>query len=343
MKVALLAGGISPERHVSLASAALIKNALTANGHRVALLDLCKSTKVSEELFDREKQPIHNIDSTAPSRGELDMLREMSGSDIGEGIIDICRMADVVFLALHGGVGENGQLQATLDAHGIHRYTGSRFTGSLLAMDKDISKILFRRASIPTPDWIMLEDKPSALDKAESRIGYPCVIKPNKCGSSVGVSIAKNREELRAALDHALSYDERIMCEKHIRGRELTVGILDKETLCAIEMIPHEGFYDYKNKYIAGATLEICPAQITGSQYGILADMTKRGFEALQLSSYARFDFILSDDDGCAYCLEANTLPGMTPTSLLPQMAEAAGIGYGELCERICMLARNEG
>ena len=133
------------------------------------------------------------------------------------------------------------------------------------------------------------------------------------------------------------------MCEKLVSGREMTVGILDGEVLPAIEIIPTEGFYDYKNKYQAGKTVELCPAPITDEQYAEMADATRRGFDALRLGTYARFDYIISGEDGRAYCLEANTLPGMTPTSLLPQMAAAVGIGYTELCERLCELAMKKG
>ncbi len=341
MNIAVLAGGISPERNVSLTSASLITNALIKKGHCVALLDIAKNADESIG-FSSKEVPINTVDEISPTPEILAQMEAELGAKIGHGIIDICRRADVVFLALHGGIGENGQLQAILDAHGIHSYTGSDCTGSLLAMDKDFAKILVRASDIPTPDWIMLKDKSTALSLAEERIGYPCVIKPNGCGSSVGVSLVHNRAELTAALDGAFSYEASVMCEQLICGRELTVGILDGEVLPAIEIIPKDGFYDYKNKYQAGRTTELCPAPITDEQFAVLADETKRGFEALHLSGYSRFDYILSENDGRAYCLEANTLPGMTPTSLLPQMAAAVGIEYGELCERLCMLAKNK-
>ncbi len=342
MNITVLAGGISPERNVSLASAALIKNALIKKGHSVALLDICKDTEVSDALFNTKESEIFSIETQSPTSDCLAKMRQETGADIGRGIIDACKKADVVFLALHGGIGENGQLQATLDSHGIHRYTGSGFVGSMLSMNKDIAKTLFRSANIPTPDWIMLCERDSAVKEAEREIGYPCVIKPNACGSSVGISVVQNRYELENALTSAFSYEGCVMCEKQIVGRELTVGIFNGEIFPIVEIIPRDTFYDYKNKYIAGRAKELCPAPITDTLRETLENETRRGFDTLHLSDYARFDYMVSNDDGRAYCLEANTLPGMTPTSLLPQMAAAKGLGYAELCEQICMLAKEK-
>ena len=346
MKIAVLAGGLSPERNVSLTSGSLIANALSSKGHRVALLDVYKNADTSDTdaLFEVNTAHSFSVEEAEPDLEAVIAANGGRRESIGEGVIDVCRQADVVFLALHGAMGENGQLQATLDNYGIHRYTGSDYVGSLLAMDKDIAKKMLRSAGIVTADWIMISDaEDGSVEKAEREIGYPCVIKPNSCGSSVGVSIVHNRDELKVALTDALKWESMIMCEKKVSGREMTVGILDGKVLPAIEIIPTEGFYDYKNKYQAGKTLELCPAPITDAEYADMADATLRGFEALRLSMYARFDYIISNDDGRAYCLEANTLPGMTPTSLLPQMAAAVGMGYTELCERLCELAQKKG
>ena len=342
MKIAVLAGGLSPERNVSLTSGSLIANALSAKGHRVALLDVYKNadTANTDALFCENTNHVFKVEEAQPDLEAV--IAENGGrrTAIGDGVLDVCRHADVVFLALHGAMGENGQLQATLDNYGIHKYTGSDYVGSLLAMDKDIAKKMLRAAGVLTADWIMLSDcSEASIEKAEREIGYPCVIKPNSCGSSVGVSIVNNRVELSLALGEALKWEGMIMCERLVSGREMTVGILDGEVLPAIEIIPTEGFYDYKNKYQAGKTVELCPAPITDAEYADMAEATKRGFSALRLSMYARFDYIISKEDGRAYCLEANTLPGMTPTSLLPQMAAAVGLGYTELCEKLCELA----
>ena len=346
MKIAVLAGGLSPERDVSLTSGSLIANALSKAGHSVALLDVYKNADTSDinSLFLENTEHSFSVEESAP---DLETVIAQNGGrriNIGDGVLDVCRAADVVFLALHGAMGENGQLQATLDNYGIHRYTGSDYVGSLLAMDKDISKKMLRSAGITTADWVMLRDgSAESVARAEAEIGYPCVVKPNSCGSSVGVSIVHDRKQLEKALSDAAKYEQTIMCEKKISGREMTFGILDGEVLPAIEIIPTDGFYDYKNKYQSGKTVELCPAPITDEEYAAMAEATRRGFDALRLGMYARFDFIISSEDGKPYCLEANTLPGMTPTSLLPQMAAAVGLGYTELCERLCELAMKKG
>ena len=340
MNIAVLAGGYSPERDVSLTSGSLIANALVDEGYNVCLadvylgIDVCGDVK---KLFNKEKKPVYKVTHTVP---DLDALKKESGNGdalIGRGIIELCSAADVVFLALHGSMGENGQLQATLDNFGI-KYTGSGYVGSLLAMDKDISKKMFVGAGVRTPEWLHFLSADAKIEDIESKIGYPCVVKPCSCGSSVGISIVHDRCELDVALAEAKRYEDSILVEKMISGRELTVGILDGEVLPAIEIIPTEGFYDYQNKYQAGKTLEICPAEIDRDIVDQLAQQTRLAFSALRLSGYARFDYIV-DKDGHTWCLEANTLPGMTPTSLLPQMAKAVGMSYGALCSKIVSLA----
>lgn len=340
MNIAVLAGGYSPERDVSLTSGSLIANALIDEGHNVCLADVylgIDDANDTKSLFNKEKKPIHKVTHSVP---DLDALKASSGNGdalIGKGIIDLCRAADVVFMALHGAMGENGQLQATLDSYGI-KYTGSGYVGSLLAMDKDISKKMFVGAGVNTPEWMHISAKQADIDEIEQRIGYPCVVKPCCCGSSVGISIPETRAELEKALGEAEKYEDSILIEKKINGREFTVGILDGEVLPAVEIIPTEGFYDYTNKYQAGKTVELCPAPIDDGLMSVLAEQTRLAFDALRLSGYSRFDYIV-DKDGRPWCLEANTLPGMTPTSLLPQMAAAVGIGYGKLCCKIVDLA----
>ncbi len=339
MKIVVLAGGYSPEREVSLTSGTLIANALAENGHRVLLLDVyCGLRELPpdpEELFRSENIPERRIDETVP---DLEKLRAESGNGdalIGPNVLPLCRAADLVFLALHGAMGENGQLQATLDNYGI-RYTGSGYIGSLLAMDKDLSKRLLRDAGVPTPDWLYLNPRENCREEILRQIGLPCVIKPCSCGSSVGISMVEDETTLMQALSDAGKWCDRVLAEKKITGRELTVGILGDRVLPAVEIIPKSGFYDYKNKY-QGTTLEICPAEIPEAVASRAAELTMRGFQALRLRGYARFDYLL-DNDGKLWCLEANTLPGMTPTSLLPQAAAAVGLSYRELCEKIIRL-----
>ena len=339
MKIIVLAGGYSPEREVSLTSGSLIANALMRNGHRVLLLDVYEGISNLpadlDTLFRTEGEYFHSVCETVPDLAALKARCNNGDALIGPHIIELCLHADKVFLALHGAMGENGQLQATLDAFGIP-YTGSGYAGSLLAMDKDIAKRLLRDAGVPTPEWLYFDAASANEEQILSKIGLPCVIKPCSCGSSVGVSMVETRDELHSALLTAAKWDEKILVEKKIVGRELTVGILDDVTLPAVEIIPDKGFYDYKNKY-QGNTREECPAAIDENTAKRLSELTLRGFEALRLRGYARFDFLL-DADGNPWCLEANTLPGMTPTSLLPQAAAAVGISYDVLCERIVNL-----
>ena len=340
MNIAVLAGGYSPERDVSLTSGSLIANALVDEGYDVCLADVYLGIEVGDDvkkLFSREKKPIHKVTHTVP---DLDALKADSGNGealIGKGIIELCSAADVVFLALHGSMGENGQLQATLDNFGI-KYTGSGYVGSLLAMDKDISKKMFVGAGVRTPDWMHFVSGDAKIEDIEAKIGYPCVVKPCSCGSSVGVSMVNDLQELYSALALAEKYEDSLLIEERIYGRELTQAYLDGKALPPVEIIPKCGFYDYANKYVANATEEICPANISDSELSAISEATEKGFCALRLDGYARFDYIL-DSQGRFWCLEANTLPGMTPTSLLPQEAAAVGIDYDSLCEKLARMA----
>ncbi len=336
MKIIVLAGGYSPEREVSLTSGSLIANALMENGHRVCLLDVYEGIPSlptdPDALFQSNVSYSYSVREEVPDLEALRARCENGDALIGKNVLELCRRADIVFLALHGAMGENGQLQATLDSFGIP-YTGSGYIGSLLAMDKDIAKRILRDAGVPTPAWVCVDPRKASAEEILARISLPCVVKPCSCGSSVGVSMVDTKEELGAALHAAAEWDNSVLVEERIYGRELTVGILDGETLPAVEIIPTEGFYDYKNKY-QGNTLEICPAEIPQGIAEEASRLTKRGFDALHLCGYARLDYLL-DKEGRLWCLEANTLPGMTPTSLLPQAAAAVGISYNALCEKI--------
>ena len=341
MNIVVLMGGLSPERDVSLTSGSLIANALIRRGHRVCLLDVYLGTALPEkgldECFVTQPYPAYSVGEQVP---DLEAIRQMSGNGnakIGANVIPLCKYADVVFLALHGDMGENGQLQATLDSFGI-RYTGSGYVGSLLAMDKDLAKKMLVGAGVPTPAWMLVDLAQKLPEDVSAQVGYPCVVKPCSGGSSVGVSMVDNAAQLSDALQAAAKYERYVLVEKRIVGRELTVGIVDGQVLPAIEIIPKEGFYDYTNKYQGGKTLEICPAPIDDATRDTSAALTRRAFDALRLGGYARFDWML-DGDGGLWCLEANTLPGMTPTSLLPQMADAVGIDYDSLCEKLVLLA----
>ena len=342
MKIAVLAGGLSPERDVSLSSGSLISNALIRKGHSVAFADVYKGLDVIPEdfgtLFTACGSYSYKVPETAP---DLEAVKASCGNRealIGPGIIELCRAADVVFIALHGAMGENGMLQASLDCAGIRHYTGTGYIGALLAMDKEIAKIQMKNGGVPVPEGIYFDTAEGNIDDIDEKIGYPCVIKPVSCGSSVGVSRVNNRDELKDALSLARTYERFVLAEKMIKGRELTCAILDGHALPPVEIIPKEGFYDYKNKYQSGATTEICPAPLSAGETKEIGRLAELAFRTLRMEMYGRADFILADD-GRFYCLELNALPGMTPTSLLPQEAAVVGYSYADLCEEIVRLA----
>jgi len=346
MKIAVIAGGLSPERDVSLSSGCLVANALRQAGHHVLLVDayegITQNNSDLESLFeDNSGKPYsYVIPKEAPDLSEIMKRNNNHQALIGPNVLDICRIADVVFIALHGAMGENGQLQATFDVMGI-KYTGTGYAGSLLAMDKDLTKKLLRQSELPTAEWVVIQgdalSEPISDPKLE-KIGLPCVVKPCSAGSSVGVSIVHTKEELRGAINAAQKVESNILIEKMVPGREFSVGVLDGKSLPVIEIIPKKGFYDYTNKYQAGFTEEVCPADLSESDTKRLQNLAVEVHKTLRLGSYARIDFILGTD-GEFVCLEANTLPGMTPTSLLPQEALAAGINYIELCNKIVNMA----
>lgn len=349
MNIVVLAGGLSPERNVSLSSGSLISAALRRKGHSVLMIDVYEGIEDIGDsplsLFSTVGEETLRVGSAAPSTDELEEIRRANQNRyelIGPNVLTLCKLADVVFLALHGDMGENGQLQATLDVFGI-KYTGSGYIGSLLAMNKDIAKKLMRQSGVMTPDWVKIDtsDKNYSIEEIAHRIGFPCIVKPCSCGSSVGVSMADNINELSDALKAAADYEAEVLVEKRIFGRELTQAFIEGKALPPVEIIPKCGFYDYANKYVANATEEICPAPLGEDMRKKLDGITEACFTALCLGDYARIDYIL-DNDGNFWCLEANTLPGMTPTSLMPQEAAAVGIDYDTLCEKLALMAYNK-
>ena len=334
MKIAVLAGGLSPERDVSLSSGAKIATALSKRGHTVAYTDVYRAIDEKDvgKMFVSGGEYSYTIPSSPP---DLEKIKRAFGEGdrlVGRGVVHLCEAADVTFLALHGGAGEDGRVSALLETLGI-KHTGSDYASCHIAMDKALSKAVFRNAGVPTPDGI-LYDGGSLND-----IALPAVVKPTGCGSSVGVSIVEKADELEKAIEFAAKQNCGILIERKIVGREFSVGILNGKALPAIEIIPNRGFYDYSNKYQAGATREICPADLTETQASTLAETALRAHNAIGLGAYSRLDFILEEQSGTFYCLEANALPGMTPSSLLPQEAAAVGISYDELCEIIAYAA----
>lgn len=298
------------------------------------LLDLYLG-KYSQEfvpVYHNKKERFKYKYKVSKQEPDLEKIKKLKKDSylIDKEIINLCLEADKVFLALHGCIGENGQLQSILEIYNI-RYTGSSPLGSMLAMNKNIAKKIMKESNILTPKWKCIEcSKPYDI----TTIKLPCVIKPCSCGSSIGISMANRMDELQMAIEKAKAYESEVLIEEKIEGREFTVGILKDKTLPVIEIKPIKGFYDYKNKYQKGLTIEECPASISDEIKNKLQQEALKVHNALHLGLYSRIDFIM-DKENNVYCLEANTLPGMTPTSLLPQAALAVGITYNELCEMI--------
>lgn len=306
LRVALLAGGKSGEREVSLKGAEGVEKAL-------------EPEKYSVKRYD----PATDLAALAGDAADL----------------------DVAFILLHGPLGEDGTVQGFLDLLGLP-YQGSGVLGSAIAMDKNLAKVLYRNAGLLTPEWAMAS--PADMAEPESlleKVGLPAVIKPIRQGSSLGMSIAHNTEELAAGLKLAFGYDNEVMVEQYIAGREITGGVLGNEQLTAlpiVEIIPGDShaFFDYEAKYQPGATREICPAELDPDTTAGARECALIAHRALQLRGYSRTDMILSGRD--IYVLETNTIPGMTPTSLLPQAAQAYGLSFSELLDRLIELALEE-
>lgn len=341
MKIVVLAGGLSTERDVSFKTGEMVTEALRENGHQVILLDVFMGYSDKQEdltgIFERAKEvsvKVEAIPETAPDLAKVKASRkDQSENFFGPNAIELCRMSDIVFMALHGENGENGKIQAAFDLFGI-RYTGTGYLSSALAMDKGLSKQFFENSGIPTPKGITLKRGEEQTEAAQLGLSLPCVVKPCCGGSSIGVSIVWTQEEFSAALEEALRWEDTLVIEEYIQGREFSVGVIDFKALPVIEIAPVEGFYNYKNKYKAGSAVETCPADLPAEVSGQMQRYAEQVAEVLGLDTYSRSDFILDGEDRI-YCLEANTLPGMTPTSLLPQEANAVGMNFCGLCEKI--------
>ena len=349
MKIVVLAGGLSPERNVSLSTGTMVAEALTSLGHEVALVDMYFGVKEKgaelSSLFGAPISEEHKrVSRQAPDLAAVKASRTEGGDSMfGPGVLELCGMADLVFLALHGSCGEDGRVQAAFDLMGIP-YTGSGYLGSAIAMDKDLTKRMVADV-VSTPGWKTVSYTADDIDGLVETARLPLVVKPVASGSSIGVSIAHTAEELRTALTEGLALGGRTVLEQYVKGRELQVAILEDKALPSIEIIPKQGFYDYENKYQPGAAEEVCPADISPEAEQKLRDAAVRVYETLGLAVYSRADFIL-DADGEPWFLEINTLPGMTPTSLVPQEAAAVGIDYNTLCQRIVdasLAARKQG
>lgn len=348
MKIIVLGGGISTERHVSLVTAASVCRALRSLGHKAVFVDLFFGLEDyegrMEDLFEAPDGlcPDALIGHSAPDLNTVINARKWKDpSRIGKNVLEACAMADCVFLGLHGADGEDGKIQAVLELMGIP-YTGSDHLGSSMAMNKTIAKKIMRVAGVPTPEW--KEYDLSAVSKQQILEDWkqPCVVKVVNGGSSIGVFVCDTEQQLQDALEEARAFGVNILIEEKKNGREFTMPVLDGKALHAIEIIPPEGntTFDYVAKYQSGneGAREICPADVTPEQQKMLGDLALRIHHALGLSVYSRTDFIL-DENGDPWCLEVNTLPGMTPNSLIPRAARLEGLTYADLCEKIVMLS----
>ena len=329
MKIVVLAGGTSTERAISIISGTGICKALRQKGHQAILADVfCGVENVDwENPFPEE----YDVDAASAYMSgfddKIETMKKERRSFFGENILKLCEMADIVFLGLHGSNGEDGRLQATFDLMGI-RYTGTGYLSSAMAMDKGITKQMFMMNHVPTPRGVSMVKSQMTTDLKALGMEFPVVVKTCCGGSSVGVYIVNDQKEYEQALKDAYSYEE------YIKGREFSVAVVDGKAYPVIEIAPIQGFYDYKNKYQAGSTIETCPAELSLELTEKMQHYAEAGAKALFMEGYCRLDFMMKEN-GDMYCLEANTLPGMTPTSLIPQEARVLGIDYPTLCEKL--------
>ncbi len=326
LNIALLVGGVSPEAAVSKESGAAIYNSLIQLGHTVRLIDPgygARQPENSEEIFaetDAAPKSPKNIISSLNS----EMLKDI----------------DLVFLGLHGDWGEDGRIQSLLEMKGF-KYTGAGVLASALAMDKAKTKIMFKHYGVETPDWLLADEKSdikSLISNIDQQISYPCVIKPNNGGSTVGLTICESKDETEEAVKLALKFSEQAIIEKYIAGRELTVAIIGNEALPVLEIKPKHGLYDYECKYTDGMSEYEVPARIPEELFKKIQKQALAAYNATGCSVYGRVDFLLAEDDSF-YCLEVNTLPGMTSHSLVPKMAKSVGIDFNTLVQRIIDLS----
>jgi D-alanine-D-alanine ligase len=326
MKIAVLFGGTSEERDVSIASAAQVIPVLRQLGHEVYAVDTATGRLPPAE---EQKRLNPNVAAEPPSSSDIATMRNRATALSSEAFN--IRDTDVVFLALHGGSGEDGRIQSMLELAGLS-YTGSNHISSAVTMDKELSKRLFRSVGVPTANWLMA---PAKADDVARTLTWPVIVKPNKQGSTVGLSVVREPSQLAPAVEKARAFDDEVMIEQFVPGREFTVGILDGKALPVGEIISGGEVFDYQAKYQAGGAREVFPADLPASEAQVMQRYALLAHNVLKLGAYSRVDF-RRDPSGNVWALEANSLPGMTATSLLPQAAKAAGITFPELLERIC-------
>ncbi len=325
IKIAVLAGGVSAEREISLRSGKNVACALFRKGYDVALIDPCRPISVSEDVF------LHSESEIEAKCAFLEKyLPPSSSAELDMSVINALKIFDKVFLALHGGAGEDGKILSALELFGIS-HNGSSPCACAVSMDKILSKKLLSEAGLPTPSYTVCR-------KGEKNVlppRYPCVVKPSNGGSSIGVTFVFRPFELERAVKKAHEYCDEVLLEAAVFGRELTVGVLEDAPLAVTEIKPVSGFYDYENKYVQGKTVEITPALLPREVTERALSLAKRAHDALGLKNFSRTDMILEESSGLLYLLETNAQPGMTETSLLPQAAKCKGIAFDELCQKM--------
>ena len=340
MNIVVLAGGTSTEREISIVTGTGVCKALRQKGHNAILVDIfCGLEPVDwdEPFGDKD----YEVDSAAEYMrsfdDDIENIKRTRRSFFGPNVLELCQAADIVFMGLHGSNGEDGKVQATFDLLGI-RYTGTGYLSSALAMDKGLTKKIFLMDEVPTPKGVSMLKENCTRDIHDLGMEFPVVVKTCCGGSSVGVYIVNDQKEYEDAIDGAYSYEDEVVVEEYIKVREFSVAVVDGKAYPIIEIAPKHGFYDYKNKYQAGSTVETCPAEISPELTEKMQHYAEAGAKALCIEGYARFDFMMKEN-GDMYCLEANTLPGMTPTSLIPQEAKVLGIDYPDLCEELIRIS----
>ncbi|MBA2374719.1 MAG: D-alanine--D-alanine ligase [Rubrobacter sp.] len=339
LKIAVLMGGTSTERDVSLSSGTAVATALRSSGHSVSEIDTALTLEYPEKSFfgkDGANETSVGVARKPPTLSELkEMEGKLRGHVFAPGILEACRMADIAFIALHGGFGEDGRIQAALEMAAIP-HTGTSYLGCALAFNKDVSKRVMRSSGIATPEWREVRDTETKVSEIEVPFGFPRIVKPAKGGSTLGVSLVENESEFEDVVRETLEYGEVVLIEEFIEGREFTVGVLGEDALPVIEIQTSGKVFDYESKYQPGEAKEICPAPIPDDLAEKLQKLALATHESLKVGrdAYSRVDFRVSAG-GEPFCLEANVLPGMTPNSLLPLAASTAGIPFPELCERI--------
>ena len=344
MKIVVLAGGLSPERQVALTSGTGVCKALREKRHKAVLVDMFLGLESYEgrleDIFDAPDGLCgqSRVESVEPDLEAVRRSRkDKSSSMLGKDVLTVCRMADAVFLALHGSCGEDGRIQATLDLLGVP-YTGSGYLGSGMAMDKSVTKRMMDSLGVRTAPWHDVHYTEADIPRLVEELEVPCAVKIVNGGSSIGVELPDTKAQLETALRSLLRYGDHVVVEKKIKGREIQIAVLGDTYLPAVEIIPKGAYFDYVSKYQKDGAVELCPAPITDEEWRQVGEMALTLHRGLGLDVYSRADFIL-DENGQAWCLEINTLPGMTPTSLVPQEAAQVGYSYGDLCEKIVELS----